>query len=145
MVTLAGMFPEHEKMGLVREDSQKIGEFLEWLRSKGLVICTYQERHEGYWPANMSINQWLADYCEIDLRRIDQEKRLMLEIVRREQPSRFSLRGNMDFDKERTERLQKAYDEAVERGDSELTFDGNVLVIDYVKYLLQYLKGELEA
>lgn len=37
--------------------------------------------------------------------------------------------------------LRKAYDKAVKAGLSEFTFNGQVLLVDYAKYLLEYLEG----
>jgi len=76
-------YPEHEKMHSVKEKSQAIGEFLEQIQSEGLVICDY---HEHEWsPISKGIEQILADYFEIDLNKIEREKRQMLDEMRRTQ------------------------------------------------------------
>ena len=72
--------PEHEKMATVREHSQAIGEFLEWAGSEGYQLGSWQDHL--FWPVHKSIQQWLADYFNIDLNLIEQEKRQMLEDLR---------------------------------------------------------------
>lgn len=96
-------YPEHEKLEKVKEQSQTIGEFLEWMNEeKGIVACRWHEMQteskddpDGpssinpsgkityteparYLPANYNIQMLLAEYFEIDLDVIEQEKRAML-------------------------------------------------------------------
>ena len=71
------MYPEHEKMEAVLYDSQIIGEFLE---SSPYVL--------GEWygdllvPVSWSTEQVLANYFGIDLKKIEDEKRQMLEEIK---------------------------------------------------------------
>lgn len=39
-------YPEHDKLTQVREQSQAIGEFLEWLEGRGVNLCRYQDEFE---------------------------------------------------------------------------------------------------
>ena len=52
-------YPECEKMRLVKEDSQTIGEFLDYLFSKGVVLAKYQGRIDELMPTNQSIENWI--------------------------------------------------------------------------------------
>lgn len=78
-------YPENEKMASVRDESQTIGGFLEWLLGeRQLVLC---EPREGridnfYMPVRYTIQDLLAEYFEIDLDKVDQERRQMLETLR---------------------------------------------------------------
>jgi len=84
-------YPEHEKLKEVQDQSQIIGEFLEWLRSK-YELCEFKdecsecmdcgETVEGYYPINFNIEKILANYYEIDLDKLEQEKRKMLESLK---------------------------------------------------------------
>lgn len=78
-------YPEHDKLRAVRDESQAIGQFLEWLGENGLVICSFEEykRTGEYIPDGRSIQQILADYFEIDLNKLDDEKRAMLNELRK--------------------------------------------------------------
>ena len=100
------MYPEHDKLAVIAERSQEIGDFLEWLDSQGLVVCRWHEtyveemddpdgksffnpsgkiRHydpAGYRPANENTEKLLAQYSEIDLDVLEQEKRTMLAKLR---------------------------------------------------------------
>jgi len=41
-------YPEHDKLTEVREQSQAIGEFLEWLEGQGVKLCRYQVQFETW-------------------------------------------------------------------------------------------------
>jgi hypothetical protein len=70
-------YPEHKKLSLVVEESQAIGEFLDFgLAGQGLVLTEYSEDH--LLPTSKSITSILAHYFEIDQDKIDKEKRQML-------------------------------------------------------------------
>jgi len=78
--------PEINKMLMVQPESQAIGQFLEWLGTKGYAIGKY-ETVEGYLseqfvPDLRPINQMLAEYYEIDLTKVDTEQRAILEALR---------------------------------------------------------------
>jgi len=75
----------------VRPFSQKIGEFLDWLRvEKDLAICRhahYEDASEmdGWVPAGVSTETLLAEFFGIDLNKVEQEKRAILERLRAKQ------------------------------------------------------------
>lgn len=73
--------PTLDKMLAVKDDSQKIGEFLEHLQSNNIVLCKFEETDEarGYFPLMKSTEQILADYFEIDLLEADKEKKAILK------------------------------------------------------------------
>lgn len=80
-------YPEHEKLNKVQDQSQWLGEFLDWLQSNGRVIGEWKEIEEfGNYhkllPVSLNINQLLAEYFDIDLVKIDKEKRQMLKDLR---------------------------------------------------------------
>jgi len=76
-------YPEHDKLSAVRERSQAIGEFIEWLPSKGLHLAEFVEDSDPLndgvlMLAHRPIVELLAEFFEIDLNKIEQEKRAML-------------------------------------------------------------------
>lgn len=78
-------YPEHEKLKIVKPQSQAIGDFLTWLQENGLTICEVQEKHPWdavYHPVRKTIERFLAEYFEIDLVKLELEKRTMLEEFR---------------------------------------------------------------
>lgn len=123
-------YPEHEKMTAVQEQSQAVGEFLEWLQTptehggKGVSLHTWEEweeddtclecagtgkvgsvrrnsegarlqdcpncdgtrlvsrPREGWMPVGGSANKLLAEFFGIDLNKIEDEKRAMLDQIR---------------------------------------------------------------
>ena len=112
-------YPEHEKLQAVKDKSQAIGEFLEWLSSvkqirfakwlKDFRDPTLKEikeaKQQGFktpkrveWDVfvqqQMEIKKWLAEFYEIDTNKLETEKRAMLEEIRK---------ANRDADKERKE------------------------------------------
>jgi len=75
-------FPEHEKLKEVRDKSQACGEFLEWLRSRGYVVCRYYVDRDQYYPAPERAEDLLALFFNIDRDKIEKEKREMLDMLR---------------------------------------------------------------
>lgn len=98
-------YPEHEKLSAVADKSQEIGEFIEWMASKGRHFmvpgtdeCPRCDGGDDECPrcdgtgvityetlrvlAPGSIQDWLAEFYEIDLNVIEQEKRAMLAAIR---------------------------------------------------------------
>jgi ribosomal protein S12 methylthiotransferase accessory factor YcaO len=92
----AVLTPECEKMRAVKEKSQAIGEFLEWLSAeKGVhlaeyhrhtrgcldheahLVCGLLEDHSVRW--NYSIERLLAEYFDINLDKVETEKQALLD------------------------------------------------------------------
>lgn len=72
-------YPEHEKMRKISDQSQAVGDFLEWVRSeKGWFLAQRDDETKRIWPASYSTVQLLAEFFEIDLDKIEDEKRAML-------------------------------------------------------------------
>ncbi len=103
--------PELEKMKVVRERSQEIGDFLEWCRGRGAVLAVQHKHDAGcgeivkdkdpfvnvinvlvgrdcglkndeYAPLTYNIEKLLAEYFQIDLERAESEKRALLDYIR---------------------------------------------------------------
>ena len=76
--------PECDKLSAVAEESQKIGEFLEWLHyTKELLICDRDDAGT-YYRYIISPEELLAEYFEIDLQKVEQEKQALLQWLREE-------------------------------------------------------------
>jgi len=73
-------YPEHEKMRQIADESQLIGWFLE---CSDYTLCEFHQGEDEYLPPHKSIEEILAEYFEIDLNKIEQEKRQMLEEIRK--------------------------------------------------------------
>lgn len=88
-------YPECEKMRAVKEESQTIGEFLEWLLNEKQYQLGFYHTHDGCTykecgllersmnPARDSIESLLAEYFVIDLKAVEREQRAMLEALRK--------------------------------------------------------------
>lgn len=75
-------YPEHDKLNAVKDQSQAIGEFLDWLRDeKGIMLARFGEGGDLY-PYPRSTQDMLAEFFDIDLAEIEKEKRDMLEKIR---------------------------------------------------------------
>lgn len=77
--------PECEKLASVSEDSNKIGDFLEWLSAQQVSFASWNnesERWELHPLDSLSTNQLLAQYYEIDLDKVEKERRALLEWLR---------------------------------------------------------------
>lgn len=77
--------PELEKMKAHQPESQIIGSFLDWLTNeKNREICTWDTtRHrEEFRPVGKTIEQTLAEYFDVDLKKVEEERRAVLEYAR---------------------------------------------------------------
>ena len=84
-------YPEHDKMAKVAVASQAVGDFIE---GSGFVLCTWvpcQAYHDDgdtcraaahLVETRLTTLEVLAAYYEIDLDKIETEKRAMLEAMR---------------------------------------------------------------
>ena len=99
--------PECDKALAIQSYSQKIGEFLDWLANeKRLQLGQWgkenYDQDKDWWPAGgprttrstqefepacYSISELLAEFFEIDLNRVEQKKRAILEDLRRKRMS----------------------------------------------------------
>lgn len=82
--------PELDKMGQFTDRSQAIGEFLEWLlEERDLMFARWpEEGEESEWaldspiPECLNINELLAEYFEIDLKKVEEERCAILAYLR---------------------------------------------------------------
>jgi len=75
-------YPEHEKLTKVADKSQAIGEFLEWCSAeKGISLANYSDYREDGMP--VPFRPLLAEFFEIDENVLEQEKRAMLDAMRK--------------------------------------------------------------
>lgn len=94
---------ELEKISAVKEKSQAIGEFLEWARSEGFFLASWQHfgnpEPEGYdrlVASNKTTNQWLAEFFEIDLNKAEEERQALLDEIRAREALTQSNYGSLD-------------------------------------------------
>ena len=76
---------ECEKMVVVKERSQELSNFVDWLREQSLWICEEVEEH--WVPTRKSYEQLFADYFGIDLKKVEEERRALLEEIRGGKPN----------------------------------------------------------
>lgn len=77
------IYPQHEKLQMVRQHSQTCGEFLEWLRGEGIVLAHYPNPESGQlWEYRESTDNLLARFFGIDLVALESEKRVILAGIR---------------------------------------------------------------
>lgn len=91
--------PELDKMQKVKDTSQSIGEFLDWLMQEKNIVLSKHHAHndeckdeDGFNFCGLSdgdlisihtnIERLLAEYFEIDLKKVEEEKTKILEEVR---------------------------------------------------------------
>jgi len=70
-------FPEHEKLKAVREKSQAIGEFLDWVNAEKR-LCLAGWRGETLFRTNLSTQTLLAAFFDIDEAQVERERLAML-------------------------------------------------------------------
>lgn len=78
--------PECDKMLAISDNSHVIGEFLEWLLSEcGLCLAEHDGVSGRLVPVFTRIEDLLAEYFEIDLKKVEQERRALLESLQADQ------------------------------------------------------------
>lgn len=75
-------YPEHEKLNGIKDQSQLLGEFLEWAQSKHMIFCVVSDRDGQLYPVIKSINTLLGEFYNIDLNKLAEEKDAMLDEIR---------------------------------------------------------------
>lgn len=76
-------YPEHVKLEAVKQYSQVVGEFLEWMSTKGYFFGQFDESGHGY-PVFKPHQELLAEFFDIDLDKIEEERRRMLDKIRQD-------------------------------------------------------------
>lgn len=79
----AEKYPALAKMAEVKDRSQVIGEFIEWLGGEGIELGRWTQSGNYCLPISDSIEQLLAKYFEIDLVAVENERRAILDEVRK--------------------------------------------------------------
>lgn len=74
------MGTEINKLKAVQAQSQIIGEFLEWL--EGNYVIAEWGIKDRLFPTRKRIEQWLALYFDIDLKKVEEERQQCLEEIR---------------------------------------------------------------
>lgn len=78
-------FPEHKKLKEIRPYSQNIHEFMVWLNDKGIQLARYgsfDRLHPVY-----GVDKLVAEFFEIDLDKLENEKQQMIDMIRRQNAS----------------------------------------------------------
>lgn len=79
-------YPEHEKLAKIKDESQVIGEFLDWCADeKGILLSRKIKGRELSREIVSSIPDLLAEFFAIDLEKIEEEKRQMIAKLRGEE------------------------------------------------------------
>jgi hypothetical protein len=77
----ASAYPEHEKLRAVADQTQAIGEFTEWLESKGIFLARYAEGSEI--PRHVhGFRDLLAEWAGTGQDRLEAGKRQVLAAIR---------------------------------------------------------------
>jgi hypothetical protein len=95
--------PECDKLHSVKDESQIIGNFLDWLFSNGKVLCKWEDTKyydkngnltdkynrdgysdlEGYYPTRDSIENLLAEYFEVNMDKVNKEREELLNWIQK--------------------------------------------------------------
>ena len=75
--------PELDRQAAIAHISQQQGQFLDWLQTeKGYTLAVYMTNGEDLLPVHRSIDNLLAEYHDIDLDKVEEERRELLEWLR---------------------------------------------------------------
>lgn len=91
-------YPEHDKLQAISDKSQTIGEFLDWVRfEKDFILADRSvEDDDMLWPASYNITELLAEFFDINLDKIEAEKRAMLDHIRSAQAQDYPFPHSRD-------------------------------------------------
>ncbi len=76
-------YPECGKMAAVKDQSQAIGEFLDWFINEKKVELGIRNHNGFLIQFHPSYERLLAEYFDIDLDKAEEEKRQMLDKLRK--------------------------------------------------------------
>lgn len=80
---MSGKYPEHTKLKAIASKSQVCGEFVEWLADKkGIVLAQFHGLSGHHYQNPTPLRALLAEFFEIDSKKIEEEKRAMLDEMR---------------------------------------------------------------
>ena len=88
-------YPEHEKAKTLCREIEAVREFIDWLqKEKDLDICEFHDdgRRDPYFPYQGSVSNLLEEFFGIDPRKLEAEKRQMLDEIRKEAETPSSFR-----------------------------------------------------
>lgn len=72
--------PELDKLSAVKDQSHIIGAFLDQCSHEGVCLAEYEG--DDLMPIHRSIEETLAQYFDIDLTKVERERRAILESIR---------------------------------------------------------------
>jgi hypothetical protein len=75
------IYPEHDKLSKVKDQTQVIGKFIDWCGIRGIQLCELDSDDE-FWPLHDFMGL-LAAWAGIDRGKIEAEKQQMLAELRR--------------------------------------------------------------
>ena len=64
-------YPEHDKLSKISDESQLVGEFIDWLQDKGYTICKFQEAGTNGEPYRIPATEEDIDALEFRWERDD--------------------------------------------------------------------------
>ena len=83
---MGSQYPECDKVAAVRDESQAIGNFIEWLVEQDMGITEEREMEDEYGdmvvlnlPIGVTVEKLLARYFDIDLQKVEAEKQKILD------------------------------------------------------------------
>jgi hypothetical protein len=85
-------YPEHKKLRAIVDKSQSIGDFIDWLKNEKSVLLMREDSYEdeegqardfGYAYVGGELRTYLEEFFEIDGKKLEAEKRAMLEEQRK--------------------------------------------------------------
>lgn len=71
--------PELDKMRSVREQAATLSEFMDFLDSENITLCDEGRHRDEYTPIYLSNEKLFAKFFEIDLNKVETERRAILD------------------------------------------------------------------
>lgn len=72
-------YPQHDKLRAVKDKTQTINDFLEFLEENGVELVRFKD---DWRLTRQQRDKFIAEFFEIDLDELEREKRAMIERLR---------------------------------------------------------------
>jgi len=78
---------ECDKMLAVKEQSEILSNFVDWLNEKQIILCKYDEtdKTDELFPIHNGYEKLFAEFFDIDLNKVGKEKQQILKDIRAKQ------------------------------------------------------------
>lgn len=72
-------YPEHQKLKAISDKSQCVADFWDYMEQQGIVFAERGENSQFLYHTMKNKRDFIAEFFDIDMNKIEAEKRAMIE------------------------------------------------------------------